>query len=116
MVIDISRVPSMSSGYCYGLRRMYADPRTWNIMWIDLFDAQNKFWKLMGWLESPEPVPGGGFIHNIRGVNWMVDFQNQHSSFALVGRDIFTVNENVPKQFRDVSRYGTPAGLSKIMK
>ena len=115
-IIDVTRVPSQTAGYCYGLRRMYADPRTWNIMWIDLFDAQNKFWKLMGWLESPEPVPGGGYIPNIRGVNWMIDFQNLHASYAHVGRDYFTVNQNVPKQYYDVSRYGSPAGLSKIMK
>ncbi len=70
----------------------------------------------MGWLESPEPVPGGGYIPNIRGVNWMIDFQNLHASYAHVGRDYFTVNQNVPKQYYDVSRYGSPAGLSKIMK
>ncbi len=116
LVLDVSRVPSLNSGYCYGLRRMYADPRTWNVMWIDLFDQNNKFWKLMGWLESPEPVPEGGYIPNIRGVNWMVDFQNGHSSFALVGKDTFQVNQQVPKEFADVSRYGSPAGLQKIMK
>jgi hypothetical protein len=115
-MIDLARVPGQSGGYCYGRRRIYADPRTWNIMWIDLFDSQDKFWKLMAWLESPEPVPGGGYIPNIRGVNWMIDFQNQHASYALVGKDVFTINQNVPKQFYDVTRYGSPAGLNKIMK
>ena len=115
-VIDLTRVPSQAAGYCYGLRRLYADPRTWNVMWIDLFDAQKKFWKLMAWLESPEPVPGGGYIPNIRGVNWMIDFQNLHASYAHVGKEVFTVNQQVPKQFYDVSRYGSPAGLNKIMK
>ncbi|HKD65478.1 MAG TPA: DUF1329 domain-containing protein [Candidatus Binataceae bacterium] len=116
VMIDISRVPGESAGYCYANRRVYADPRTWNIMWIDLFDQQNKFWKVMGWLESPEPVPEGGYVPNIRGVNWMVDFQNSHASFALVGKDTFQVNQQVPKQFYDVTRYGSPAGLQKIMK
>lgn len=115
-VIEVSRVPSLASGYCYANRRIYADPRTWNAMWIDLFDQNNKFWKQMAWLESPEPVPGGGFIPNIRGINWMIDFQNFHSSFAYVGRDIFQINEQVPKNFWDVSRYGSPAGLQKIMR
>ena len=116
VVIDVSRVASLNSGYCYGLRRMYADPRTWNIMWIDLFDQSNKFWKLMGWLESPEPVPEGGYVPNIRGINWMIDFQNLHASFAWVGQDTFQINQQVPQQFYDVSRYGSPAGLQKIMK
>jgi hypothetical protein len=116
VIIDVARVPSLNGGYCYGLRRMYADPRTWNVMWIDLFDQQQKYWKLMGWLESPEPVPEGGYVANIRGVNWMVDFQNTHASFALVGRDTFQINQQVPKQFFDVGRYGSPAGLAKIMK
>jgi hypothetical protein len=46
----------------------------------------------------------------------MIDFQNQHASYALVGKDVFTINQNVPKQFYDVTRYGSPAGLNKIMK
>jgi hypothetical protein len=46
----------------------------------------------------------------------MVDFQNTHASFALVGRDTFQINQQVPKQFFDVGRYGSPAGLAKIMK
>jgi hypothetical protein len=115
-VIDLSRVSSLAGGYCYANRRIYADPRTWNAMWIDLFDQTNKFWKLMAWLESPEPVPGGGFIPNIRGINWMIDFQNFHCSFAYVGKDTFQVNQQVPKNFWDVSRYGSPAGLQKIMQ
>jgi len=49
------------------------------------------------------------------GLNRMVDFQNEHASFAMVGKDVFTLNETVPQEFRDVSRYGSPAGLSKIM-
>jgi hypothetical protein len=115
-VIDVRRVPSMQSGYCYGLRRIYADPRTWNVMWEDLYDQTDKFWKLLAFLESPEPVPEGGYVPNIRGINWMIDFQNVHASYAYVGKDIFQVNQQVPAQFHDVSRYGSPAGLQKIMK
>jgi hypothetical protein len=48
-------------------------------------------------------------------VNWIIDFQNLHASMALVGRDVFDVNQEAPKQFYDVSRYGSPAGLQKIM-
>jgi hypothetical protein len=116
LVIDVTRVPSLASGYCYANRRLYADPRTWNVMWIDLFDQQDKFWKLMAWLESAEPVPGGGYIPNIRGINWIIDFQNSHASYAYVGKEIFQVNQEVPKKFWDVSRYGSPAGLQKIMQ
>ena len=116
VVIDVSRVPGLSSGYCYANRRLYADPRTWNVMWIDLFDQQDKFWKLMAWLESAEPVPGGGYIPNIRGINWIIDFQNSHASYAYVAKEIFQVNQDVPKKFWDVSRYGSPAGLQKIMQ
>jgi len=116
VVIDVSRLPSLNAGYCYGLRRLYADPRTWNVMWIDLYDQSMKYWKLMAWLESPEPVPGGGYVPNIRGINWIIDFQNGHASYAVVGRDIFQINQQVPKQFWDVSRYGSPAGLAKIMQ
>lgn len=116
LVLDVSRVPSLTAGYCYATRRIYADPRTWNVMWEDLYDQQNKFWKVMAFLESPEPVPENGFVPNIRGVNWMIDFQNGRASFALVGKHTFQVNQQVPKNFWDVSRYGSPAGLQKIMQ
>jgi hypothetical protein len=116
LIIDVSRVPSLSAGYCYATRRIYADPRTWKVMWEDLYDQNNKFWKVLAFLESPEPVPEGGFVPNIRGVNWMIDFQNGHPSYALVGKDIFQINQQVPKNFWDVSRYGSPAGLQKILQ
>jgi hypothetical protein len=31
-------------------------------------------------------------------------------------KDIFQVNQQVPKQFYDLSRYGSAAALAKIMK
>ena len=116
VVLDLSRVPSVRSGYCYGLRRLYADPRTWNVIWIDLYDAGQKFWKLGGYLQSAHPIPGGGYLPEAAGVNWAIDFQNLHASMALVGGDVFAVNQEVPKQFFDVTRYGSPAGLVKIMR
>jgi hypothetical protein len=59
--------------------------------------------------------PEIGRFHESAGVNWIIDFQNLHASMALVGRDVFDVNQEAPKQFYDVSRYGSPAGLQKIM-
>jgi len=118
-VLDVQRVPSLNSGYCYGLRRMFLDKRNlgFAFTWTDLYDSSLKFWKLFAGWESPEKVPhGDGYFLGVKGLNWMVDFQNEHASFAMVGKDVFTVNENVPQQFRDVSRYGSPAGLNKIMK
>jgi len=116
LVLDIMRVPTLSRGYCYGLRRMYIDPRSWNVQYIDLFDGEKKFWKMAGAFESPHPVPGGGYMFNTQGVNWIIDFQNGHASEAVVGKDAFGVNEEVPKKYWDVSRYGSPAGLQKIMQ
>jgi len=98
---------------------MFLDKRNlgFAFTWTDLYDQDLKFWKLFAGWESPEKVPrGDGYFLGVKGLNWMVDFQNDHASFAMVGKDIFTLNETVPQEFRDVSRYGSPAGLSKIMK
>jgi hypothetical protein len=116
LVVDVTRVPSLQKGYCYGLRRMYVDPRSWVPQYVDLWDSSMKFWKMAAALESPHPVPGGGFLINVRGVNWIIDFQNLHASIAVVGKDTFAVNEEVPEQYRDLSRYGSPAGLQKILQ
>lgn len=118
-ILDVQRVPSLNRGYCYGLRRMFLDKRNlgFAFTWTDLYDSSLKFWKLFAGWESPERVPhGDGYFLGVRGLNWMVDFQGGHASFAMVGEDVFTLNETVPQQYRDVSRYGSPTGLSKIMK
>jgi len=39
----------------------------------------------------------------------MVDFQNDHASFAMVGKDVFTLNETLPQEFSDVSRLANRA-------
>ena len=101
LVVDIRRVPSLRSGYCYGLRRIYVDPRTWNVQYVDLFDSSMKFWKMAAAFESAEPVPGGGYVINQRGVNSMIDFQNLHVTVSVNGKDAFAVNQDVPKQYQD---------------
>ncbi len=116
LVIDVTRVPGLQNGYCYGLRRLYVDPRTWTSLYFDLFDSSMKFWKTQAFFESPYPLPDGGYIVNQQGVNWIIDFQNQHATVAVEGKDVFAANQEVPRQYQDASRYGSPGGLAKIMQ
>lgn len=47
---------------------MYLDKATYNIEAGDLYDAQMKYWKSIGFLEGPQPIPGGGYLHDVRGI------------------------------------------------
>lgn len=115
-VLDLARLPQFRAGYCYGLRRMYLDKATYNLVAGDLYDAQLKYWKSIGFLEGPQPIPGGGYLHDVRGINWMIDFQGEHASWAIVGGEVWQIDNEVPASFRDQRRYASPAGLADVMK
>jgi hypothetical protein len=115
-VLDLQRLPQFRAGYCYGLRRMYLDKATYNLVAGDLYDAQIKYWKSIGFLEGPQPIPGGGYLHDVRGINWMIDFQGEHASWAIVGADVWEIDNQVPATYRDERRYASPSGLADVMK
>jgi hypothetical protein len=115
-VLDLERLPDVRRGYCYGKRRMFLDKATYNLVWGDLWDAEMKYWKSIGFLEGPQPVPGGGYLYDVRGINWMIDFQGEHASWAIVGGDVWEINNQVPSTFRDQRRYASPGGLADVMK
>ncbi len=116
LVLDITRVPTMQQGYCYGRRRLYVDPRDWYTQYVDLWDSSMRFWKGSMAGQAPYPLPGGGYLMNLQGVTWIIDFQNNHASVAVVGRDDFAVNQEVLPKYLDISRYGSPEGLDKVMQ
>jgi len=52
----------------------------------------------------------------VRGNNWMIDMQGEHLSWAITGKDVFEIDDQVPEQYRDQKRYASPAGLADVMK
>jgi uncharacterized protein DUF1329 len=118
-VIDVRRIPLYTQGYCYGKRIMYLDKRLAKDWWEDLYDSNMKLWKVLsfetGYRFSPSAngeVPARFAVH-------MLDLQNDHETFGgsadRDGRDRI-IDDEVPKQYEDIPRYASPAGLSQIMR
>jgi hypothetical protein len=118
-VEDVHRIPSEASGYCYSSRIMYADKETWNGNWVDLYDSNHKLWKSIAYYNDAGYVPGLGDAWD--GVASMaIDFQNQHetiwSGFGNPWKRKPYIDNNVPKEYLDGVKYGSPAGLMQILR
>jgi hypothetical protein len=118
-VIDVRRIPSEASGYCYGKRIMWVDKYVLHEIWTDLYDSNMKLWKIMMVAGAPKKIQGR--MSSVVGTLFvgMWDMQNDHSTLAFTadghGGDI-VVDNAVPKEYEDITRYCTPAGLMQIMR
>ena len=118
-VVDIHRIPSESAGYCYSHRIAYAEKELWNSDWTDLFDSNNKLWKSISWYNDIGNVPKLGWTWD--GVaSAAVDFQNSHETiwcgFGNPWKRKPNLDWNVPKEYFNGVKYGTPAGLMQIFR
>jgi uncharacterized protein DUF1329 len=118
-VIDIRRIPEEARGYCYGKRINYIDKVFMHEDWSDLYDANMKLWKVLQLGAAPKVI--GGIETSVIGSFWagMWDFQTAHATLAFTadgpGRDI-VIDDAVPKEFEDIQRYCTPAGMMMILR
>jgi hypothetical protein len=116
-VFDNRRIPSQERGYCYGDRVMFLDKEQFAPQWLDLYDAEHKYWKLYWNLYYPELIPETGErtfgSGTTGGFFLMQEFQNTHEDAAWQEGHW---GSNVPPTFRDYSRWGTPAGLLQVMQ
>jgi hypothetical protein len=121
-VLDVHRIPSEAPGYCYGNRVMWIDKEIWWSTWSDLYDANHKLWKMQFWGAEIRDLPGSGLPgHTVGGasaISW--DIQNNHATYwSGMGnpskREPY-INNQVPKEYQDGVRYGSPSGLSQIMR
>jgi hypothetical protein len=119
-VINVHRIPSMAAGYCYGRRIMYIDKSTYQTLAEDLYDTNNKLWKVVWMGLMPGQFDsygtqsfGGGIIE----VYW--DVQNNHVSYVTSvnpdGRS-WSVDSAVAAEFNNVTKYSTPGGLMQVMR
>lgn len=118
-VIEVRKIPSMASGYCYGKRVMYIDKQFNAPLWEELYDSHMKLWKIMAIFPHAMVAPKIGPI-NATGSEFeaMWDIQNKHSTYFIDpsnGKQ-FYLNESAPKQYDDIAKYTTPGGLSQIMR
>jgi Protein of unknown function (DUF1329) len=119
-VLDVRKIKSEAAGYCYGKRIMYIDRQFFGALWLDLYDAMMREWKFALLQPIVLMVPGIG-LQNSTGA-WFAhfwDIARNHATFSGPndghGYDVL-INEAAPKQYLDLERYTTPAGLSEIMR
>ena len=118
-VIAVSKLPAFAEGYCYGKRVMYIDKAFAAPVWEDVYDEDMRVWKYIGLFYKTLNVPGVGPV-NTSGSQITIfwDMQNQHSSVISdpgEGRP-FYVNEQAPKEFQDLHRFTTEAGLGEVIR
>ena len=119
-VIDVRRIPSLQSGYCYGSRVVYLDKETFEPVGVDLYDSNMKLWKIILNSYEPIPLPGSpgdvvtalGGPGNLNSTLW--DIQNTHITFAIIYNT--KINSEVSKRYWDSARWGTPAGFAAVMQ
>jgi len=117
-VIDVRRVPSERSGYCYGSRIIYEDSYSHYALWEDVYDANLRLWKIA--LVAPRDTfaPSLGLVPgSVTSCIW--DVQNDHLTTGTTqdqyGHDV-SVDSEVPAEYRNFAQYSTPGGLVQIMK
>ena len=118
-VIDVRRIPSEAAGYCYSSRIMYVDKELWGGGWVDLYDSNRKLWKAIYYYGFFADIPGLG--HSGNGVASVAyDLQNSHMTvwcgYANPGKRKPYIDSQVPKEYFNGVKYGTPSGLMQIMR
>ncbi len=119
-VISVSKLPSKAENYCYGKRVMYVDKTTYAPLWEELYNVKMQPWKIVGLFLRVADVPELGKVETSGSLVYAFwDVQHRHASFVLDPTDnrySFYVNEQVPKDYLDLTRYTTPGGLNMIMR
>jgi len=115
-VIEMSRLPAYSQGYCYSRRVLYIDKETFMPLAIELYDPQGGLFKFITQFWTPMAIPGGGSLLGTNGpqAGWSINFDDKHVSISLTQSSCY--NTNCPQQYLDASQYASPEGLMKIIQ
>jgi hypothetical protein len=118
-IVDVHRIPSEASGYCYSSRVMYLDRENWSTFWNDNFDSNKKLWKLFAYENAMGDVPGLGHTWvGIGAMSW--DIQNSHStiwsSWGNPAHKSHYIDNAAPKEYLNGIKYGSSAGLMELMR
>ena len=119
-VIDVRKIPSKAAGYCYGKRIMYVDQQFYGPLWEDLYDRNMKLWKIAHLSPQVRDIPGIGLTSNSGSIfEQFWDVQSNHAtydaSFDGHGHGPLVASQ-VPAGYLDLRRYGSPGGMSEIMR
>jgi hypothetical protein len=119
-IADAHRIPSEAAGYCYSSRILYADREFWSANWIDLFDGNRKLWKAIAYYNVVGDVPNLGRRWKAISESTAWDLQNVHetvwSDHGNPWKRGMYINQNVPREYMNGVKYGSPAGLMQILR
>jgi hypothetical protein len=118
-VINVSKVPQLARGYCYGKRVMYIDKQFYGALWEDLYDSHDQLWKFLAVFRPAHQVPGIGPVSEALSYDESIwNIQKKHATFFLdpTGDQPIYLNHQAPASYQDVQRYTTPSGLNMIMR
>ncbi|MGH7984694.1 MAG: DUF1329 domain-containing protein [Candidatus Binataceae bacterium] len=118
-VIDVRKIPSMASGYCYGKRIMYIDQQFNAPLWEELYDSNMRLWKILAVFTHTLDAPGIGPVNSCGSqFEGMWDIQNKHATYFITPANgqPFYLDGQAPKEFNDIAKYSTPGGLNEIMR
>jgi len=116
-VIDVRKIPSKAAGYCYGKRIIYVDSHFYGPLWQEIYDSKMEISKFYQVAPQKVDVPGIG-PQNVAGGDLEIiwNLKDHHATWAAENPQTLAANENAPKEFQDLERYTTPAGLNFIMR
>lgn len=116
-IIDVHRIPSMAAGYCYGKRILYVDKEVYQAQWADLYDANDKFWKVDYDPQGLVSVPDEGNQWTNTGWGNMWDVQSGHCSLVSIN---FQANQNCTHvngvDYTNIDHYFSLSALSQVMR
>jgi uncharacterized protein YbdZ (MbtH family) len=103
-----------------GATWMYVDKLNSAPLWKELYDPSAKLWKIGSLFLHTVDVPNVGLIDTSGSLLCeFSDIQNNHASIVADPTDKshpFYVNDQVLKDYLDVTRYSAPSGLNMIMR
>jgi len=119
-LLDVRRIPSQRSGYCFGKRMLYVDQQQWTQFWADLYDGNMKYWKSTSFQQIAHQVPGvGPVMYTGEYLVSLWDQQNSHAS-AWIANPPYGTNQQCANlggiNYTDAKLYSSVGGLSSIMQ
>lgn len=119
-LVQMTRLPSLSRGYCYGKRLLYLDKENYFPDHTEVWDRAGNLYKWIVVFAYPAILPGLGLDGQevtITGPNtgYAVNFQDEHTT-VFIGLHVCVDAECGAKGYLDVSRYASPEGLMKIVQ
>jgi hypothetical protein len=119
-MVEMTRLPAVSRGYCYGKRLMYFDKENYFPDHTEVWDRAGNLYKWIVVFAYPAILPNLGLDGQevtITGPNtgYVVNFQDQHAT-VFIGLHVCVDKECDAQGFSDISRYASPEGLMKIMQ